>query len=128
MRTAQHLRTHDEATDSKCTVFEGEMRRRLCWSMMLFDNRMSDIASSNSFLQVPIWNCETPLNVSDSELQKGMKEAPVVTSKVSDCIVAVVRSELGDHVRRSATHVDYINSRPGLTTKVPSDGESGDTS
>lgn len=44
IRIAQRMGIHSESALSKCTVFEAELSRRLWWSLMLFDSRISEMA------------------------------------------------------------------------------------
>lgn len=111
MRTAQRLGIHNEAANARQTVFRAEMRRRLWWSLMLFDSRVNDVANASSSLQIPTWDCRLPLNVNDSELRPDMTEQPAPHDKLSDCCFPFVRSVLGDSVRHLDFHIDLINPR-----------------
>jgi hypothetical protein len=44
IRIAQRMGIHSESALAKCTVFEAELRRRLWWSLVLFDTRISEMA------------------------------------------------------------------------------------
>ncbi|KAF7593759.1 hypothetical protein BBP40_010935 [Aspergillus hancockii] len=107
LRIAQRMGIHNEST--VCTVLEGEMRRRLWWSLVLFDNRICEMSDHKSTILAPTWDCRTPLNVSDFEIQCEMKAPPTVHEKPTEAIFAVVRSELGNFARHSALHLDFTN-------------------
>ncbi|TVY38946.1 Transcription factor [Lachnellula subtilissima] len=51
IRIAQRMGIHNESALAKCTVFEAELRRRLWWSLMLFDSRISEMADHNVWLE-----------------------------------------------------------------------------
>jgi hypothetical protein len=97
----------NECTLAKSTIFEAEIRRRLWWSLVFFDNRASEMASHRSTILTPIWDCNIPLNVNDSDLWPEMKDPPAVRNQFTDAIFTVVRSELGEFVRHSAFHLDF---------------------
>ena len=85
------------------------MCRRLWWSLVLFDTRICELAISKSILLIPTWDCRTPLNVNDFDLQQEMKNAPAVRAQSTEAHFAVVRSEMGDYVRNSAFHLDFVD-------------------
>lgn len=108
-RIAQRMGIHNEASLADCTVFEAEMRRRLWWSLMLFDSRIGQLASSKTVTLDPTWDCKVPLNVTDSDLRPEMKEPPPSHSGCTETLFAVVRSEVADFVRYSAFHLDFTS-------------------
>ncbi|KAI4153039.1 MAG: hypothetical protein LQ340_002547 [Diploschistes diacapsis] len=106
IRIAQRLGIHSESALAKCTALEAEMRRRLWWSLILFDTRVSEMADSRTATLTPTWDCKIPLNVNDSEFRPEMKESPQVHGESTEALFAVVRSELGDFVRHTMFHLD----------------------
>lgn len=109
MRFAQRMGLHSEATYDKCSILEAEMRRRLWWSLVLFDTRICELAVYRSMLLIPTWDCRTPLNVNDFDLQPEMKNPPEIREQSTEALFIVVRSEMGDFVRHSTFHLDFIN-------------------
>jgi Fungal specific transcription factor domain len=107
IRIAQRMGIHNESTLARCTVLEAEMRRRLWWSLVLFDTRIGEIANYNNVTLDPTWDCRIPLNVNDSDLRPEMKEPPSIQGKTSEAIFAVVRGELGDFIRHTLFHLDF---------------------
>ena len=85
------------------------MRRRLWWSLIIFDTRVSEIASSKTVTLDPTWDCKVPLNVNDSDLRPEMKALPPIQERSSEALFAVVRCELGDYIRHTACHLDFTN-------------------
>lgn len=90
------------------------MRRRLWWSLVLFDNRICEMADYKASNLLPTWDCKIPLNVNDFDLQPEMKTGPTMHGNPSEALFAVVRSEVGNFTRRSSFHLDFTN--PALKT------------
>ena len=103
---AKRMGIHNEATLAPYPVFEAEMRRRLWWSLMMFDSRVSELASSKDTILIPTWNCKVPLNVNDTDLRPEMKQKPV-QGKSTDALFFVVRSELAEFTRHADFHLEF---------------------
>lgn len=114
IRIAQRMGIHSESTYAKCPALEAEMRRRLWWSLILFDTRISEMANYKAVTLTPTWDCRVPLNVNDFDLQPEMKDPPVVQGNSTEALFAVVHSEIAEFVRHSAFHLDFVN--PALKT------------
>lgn len=95
------------------------MRRRLWWALVLFDHRICEIAGQEkSTILTPTWGCRPPLNINDFELQVDMTQAPKTqNSSPTESLFAVVRSELADFVRHSASYICIISGRPFTPTE-----------
>ncbi|RAH81742.1 C6 zinc finger domain protein [Aspergillus japonicus CBS 114.51] len=117
IRIAQRMGIHNESTYGKCSALEAEMRRRLWWSLIVFDNRICEMSDYRTASLAPTWDCKVPLNVNDFELQPGMKSPPATNTRPTEMLFAVVRSELADFVRHSAFHLNLTN--PSLTAIAP---------
>jgi hypothetical protein len=117
IRIAQRMGIHSESALARCSALEAELRRRLWWSLVLFDARISEMAEHKISTLAPTWDCRIPLNVSDSDLRSEMKEPPSVQGKATEALFAVVRSELGDFVRHTMFHLDFTS--PALKPIVP---------
>jgi hypothetical protein len=109
IRIAQRMGIHSESALAKCTILEAELRRRLWWSLVLFDTRISEMADHKNATLAPTWDCRIPLNVTDSDLRPEMKEPPAVQGNPTDALFAVVRSELGEFVRHTMFHLDFTS-------------------
>ncbi|KAI4942227.1 hypothetical protein J4E91_010201 [Alternaria rosae] len=109
VRIAQRMGIDTESTNSRHCVLEAELRRRLWWSLTLFDNRMSEMTESKSTTLIPTWDCKVPLNVNDFSLRVEMKTAPAESGIISEALFAVVRSQIGEFIRQSPSHLDFIN-------------------
>ncbi|KAF2466207.1 uncharacterized protein BDR25DRAFT_269406 [Lindgomyces ingoldianus] len=109
IRIAQRMGIHSESALAKCTALEAELRRRLWWSLVLFDTRISEMADHKTATLAPTWDCRIPLNVNDSDLRPEMKVLPAVQEKSTDALFAVVRSELGEFVRHTMFHLAFTS-------------------
>ncbi|KAL3421211.1 hypothetical protein PVAG01_07656 [Phlyctema vagabunda] len=112
IRIAQRMGLNSETALAECTILEAEMRRRLWWSLVLFDTRIGEMALPKCATQStlnPFWNCRIPMNVSDSDLRVEMKEPPKVQGKTAEALFVVVRSHLGDFIRQNMFHLDFYN-------------------
>ena len=107
IRIAERMGIHSESDLAKCTALEAEMRRRLWWSLLLFDTRIGEMANYKTTKLAPTWDCRIPLNVNDSDLRSEMKEPPEVLGKSTEAIFAVVRGELGEFVRNTMFYLDF---------------------
>jgi len=109
IRIGQRMGIHSESILVKYPPFEAELRRRLWWSLVLLDTRISEMAGHKNAILAPTWDCMVPLNVNDSDLLPEMKELPMAQCQSTDTIFAVVRSELGEFVRHTIFHLDFTN-------------------
>lgn len=120
---------HNESAIVKCPALEAEMRRRLWWSLILFDTRICEMADYKTAMLAPTWDCRTPLNLNDFDLQPEMIFPPAVQEKSSEALFAVVRSEMGEFVRHSTFHLDFVSPALKAVAKdvqgghVPEGGE-----
>ncbi|EPS36336.1 hypothetical protein H072_10164 [Dactylellina haptotyla CBS 200.50] len=124
IRIAHRMGIHNEASNAKCASVEAEMRRRLWWSVVMFDNRVCEMFDYKTATLAPTWDCKLPLNINDSELRTEMKNPPVTLhdNLPTESIFIVLRSEVADFTRHSAFHLDFTN--PSLKTiHLPKDTE-----
>ena len=109
IRIAQRMGIHDESSNGKHSPLEAELRRRLWWSLILFDARISEMTEFRVGLLVPTWDCKPPSNTNDFDLRTEMTIAPEAHGATSEALFAVVRSEFGDFTRHCGFHLDFIN-------------------
>ncbi|KAB8201785.1 hypothetical protein BDV34DRAFT_202042 [Aspergillus parasiticus] len=109
IRIAQRMGIENETTNARCTALEGEMRRRLWWSLILFDNRISEISGHKTTMLTPTWDCRAPLNANDFDIRPEMKVLPQSHDEPTEALFTVVRSKMGDFMRQSAFHLDFTN-------------------
>ncbi len=119
IRIAQRMGMNSESALANCeTVLEAEMRRRLWWSLVLFDTRIGEMADFKAAATLnPTWDCRIPLNVNDSDLSD-IKELPAVQGRSTETLFAVVRAELGEFLRHSTYYLE--TTCPALKTVAKS--------
>ncbi|KAF2135709.1 uncharacterized protein K452DRAFT_165518 [Aplosporella prunicola CBS 121167] len=117
IRIAHRMGIHNESTNGKCNALEAEMRRRLWWSLVVFDNRISEMFDYKTSTLAPTWDCRTPSNVNDFEIRPEMKDPPAAHEKPTEAIFSVVRSTLGGIVRHSAFHRVLTNQTLNTVAK-----------
>ncbi|KAI0391841.1 hypothetical protein F5Y17DRAFT_438870 [Xylariaceae sp. FL0594] len=119
VRVAQRMRLHSEAVNARFPPREAEMRRRLWWSLVLFEARISELADVKVSSLAPTWDCRIPLNVADSELgtdlqqqqqqqqqQRQQKQGDGQRCYATEAIFPVVRSAIADHIRHASFFLD----------------------
>ncbi|KAG9254386.1 uncharacterized protein F5Z01DRAFT_674133 [Emericellopsis atlantica] len=106
-RTAMRIGIHSELSNSRCPVLHAELRRRLWYSLIFFDARISELAMYKNTCLTPTWDCKTPLNVNDHDLRVDMREPPVAQTKTSEALFVVVRSEIANFVRHASFYLDF---------------------
>lgn len=116
IRIAQRIGIHSESTYTGCTALEAEMRRRLWWSLVVFDHRICEMSDCKGTSLVPTWDCSTPINVNNFELRPDTKQenSPVAHERPTEAVFSVVQSELADFVRHCSFHINFVN--PSLNT------------
>ncbi|KAF3893827.1 hypothetical protein GTR04_4399 [Trichophyton interdigitale] len=67
----QRIGIYSESMYSKWSPLEAEIRRRLWWSHVVFDKRISEMSDYGTTPLNPSWDCRIHLNVNDSELRSG---------------------------------------------------------
>jgi len=105
---------HNEASNAKAPPLEAEMRRRLWWALVVFDNRICEMLNYKTATLAPTWDCRPPRNLNDFELLPETKTLPPASDRPTEALFVVLRSELSDFIRHCAFHLDFID--PLLTT------------
>ncbi|KAI3324420.1 hypothetical protein HD806DRAFT_495026 [Xylariaceae sp. AK1471] len=106
IRIGQRMGIHGEAANTTLNPHEAEMRRRLWWSLVLFDARIAEMADFKSTILGPNWDCKMPLNMGDSELRADIKEPPAAQMRPTEAIFPVVRSEIAQFLRHTTFFLD----------------------
>lgn len=124
IRLAQRMGLHSEAANRKAPPFEAEMRRRLWWSLALYDARICEMSAWRSVTMVPTWDCALPLNVNDFDLQPSMKEQPQLQGVLTETLFAMVRTEMNDALRNMDSFLDFVEpALKPLARRRPRDSE-----
>lgn len=114
---AQRMGIHNEASISRYTPFEAEMRRRLWWALVSFDARVGELSESKVSNLNPTWDCKLPLNVNESSLWPEMKVSPDSRDNATEAIFIVTRSEHGEYLRNAGFNCDFSNPALKLIAK-----------
>lgn len=109
MRIAHRMGLDNESSNLKCGPLEGEMRRRLWWALLLFDNRVCEMGDYRAVTLSPSWNCKLPANLNDSDLQAEMKVLPQSHDRPTESSLAILRYKVADLVRHSSFFLDFTN-------------------
>ncbi|KAJ5659160.1 hypothetical protein N7507_005611 [Penicillium longicatenatum] len=124
IRIAQRMGIHCETFLAKLSVFEAEMSRRLWWSLVLLDARISELAGAKTSTLNPTWNCKPLLNINDSDIWMEMKEPPAVQGKATEAVFTVLRSELANYIRHSPFHLEFLNpALKPIARELPNGGD-----
>lgn len=99
----------NESSNVKCGPLEGEMRRRLWWALILFDNRVCEMGDYRAVTLSPSWSCRVPGNLNDSDLQAEMKKLPQSHDRPTEMTLAIARYKVADLVRHSSFFLDFTN-------------------
>ncbi|KAL1606245.1 hypothetical protein SLS60_003647 [Paraconiothyrium brasiliense] len=120
IRLAQHMGLHSESLNLKHTALEAELRRRLWWSLVLLDARVSEMSDFKCGALLPGWDCKPPSNIHDFDLGTETKTAPAPHDMITEATFTVVRCELANFVRHSGYWLDFNNTclRP-LARRAP---------
>lgn len=106
IRIGQRMGLHNEALYAKLSPLEAELRRRLWWAIVIFDQRIGELGDAKATALDPTWDCRTPVNVNDFDLRPDMKGLPSEHGP-SEALFAVVRCEIADTTRHSDFHLDF---------------------
>ncbi|TIA43536.1 hypothetical protein D6C78_00302 [Aureobasidium pullulans] len=109
IRMAQRMGMDNESSNAKHGPLEGEMRRRLWWALLLFDNRVCEMSDYRAATLSPAWNCKTPANLNDFDLQPEMKHLPQSHERPTETTLAILRYQVADLVRHSPFFLDFTN-------------------
>ena len=118
---AKRMNMHEEASYASLGALDAEMRRRLWWSLVLFDHRLSEMSAYKDTSLSPTWTVAPPHNINDQDLRQELKTLPPIESKPSDSVFAVVRAEHCDGLRHSNFHINFINPSLADITRPTTD-------
>ncbi|GFF30069.1 fungal specific transcription factor, putative [Aspergillus udagawae] len=122
LRIAQRMGLHNESTYTRYTAVEAEMRRRLWWSLVIFDHRMCEMSDYKVTTLTPTWDCRIPLNVNDFEIRPNTNSWTPNSEKPTEALFAVVRSELADIIRHTTYHITFVNPVLAAVAKAKDPG------
>lgn len=113
-----------ESANSKHTALEAEMRRRLWWSLVLLDARVSEMTEFKSGILAPGWDCKPPSNITDFDIDTKSKTPPAGHGMITEATFMVVRCELSNFVRYSGFWLEFTNPCLKALARRPPSGSS----
>ena len=96
MRLADSMGMRFDGTLLGLSPFETEIRRRIWWQLRMHDFRAAELSGQPKFRDFELDDTtpRPPANVDDCDLYPGMSEAPVESTKPTEMIWCMFRSEL----------------------------------
>ncbi|KAE8442920.1 hypothetical protein EG329_002524 [Mollisiaceae sp. DMI_Dod_QoI] len=123
VRIAQRMGLHSEAHHKEFSPFDAEMRRRVWWQIVLFDSRIGEMAGSNDSTLNPVWDCNVPSNVSDSDLYPHLKEPPTSRDGPTECLFIILRCEIANWIRHNPFYLEFVSPFLKPLARGPAPGE-----
>ncbi|PLB48449.1 hypothetical protein P170DRAFT_511042 [Aspergillus steynii IBT 23096] len=104
MRIAQRIGLHKDGSHLGLSVYETEMRRRLCLQLVIFDATAGYFSGCGSASFIPPTPQTTlpPLNINDSNLDPNMTDPPREYTGPTEMVFCLVRHEFGEWLRNRA--------------------------
>ena len=99
VRIAQRMGINRDGASQGLSIFESEMRRRLCWQIMLLDSRSAQLAGTGSSITGNHWDMQLPSNLNDSDISPEMKEMPMEHTGLTEMVFCLVRYEVGNFLK-----------------------------
>lgn len=85
------------------SIFEAEMRRRLCWQIVLLDSRCAQLSGTGISVTAHLWDTKLPANINDSDLSPEMTELPFAHNGITEMVFCLIRYEFGNFLRGGNT-------------------------
>lgn len=96
LRIAEGMGLHRDGTSLGLPPFETEIRRRIWWLLKMHDIRTADLTGLPKFRNLDVDNHtpKLPAYINDHELYVGMPSPPIESTRPTDMIFCVLRTEL----------------------------------
>ena len=96
LRVAEGMGMHIDGTLLGLSPFETEIRRRVWWQLRMHDFRAAELAGQAKFrdFEIDETTPKKPANVNDSDLYPAMRQAPLESTKPTEMMWFVLRSDL----------------------------------
>ncbi|KAF2492669.1 hypothetical protein BU16DRAFT_513829 [Lophium mytilinum] len=107
-RLGQRNGLHRDGDTLGLPAFETEMRRRLWWQIVGHDGYAEKLAGTGTVMT--IGDTKMPANLNDSDLFPDMKELPKEHDGPTEMMFFLLRSHVGDFLRRSAPKTTFDGS------------------
>ncbi|KAF3390311.1 Bikaverin cluster transcription factor bik5 [Penicillium rolfsii] len=105
IRMAISLGLHRDGTNFQTlSPFEIEMRRRIWWSLCLFDVRASEDQGTEFTIAVDSFDTKIPLNINNSDIQPDSKQMPPEREGLTDMSISRVSIKTCEISKRMMIH------------------------
>ncbi|KEF63424.1 uncharacterized protein A1O9_01402 [Exophiala aquamarina CBS 119918] len=118
MRIAEGMGMRVDGTFLGLSPFETEIRRRIWWQLNMHDFRAAELTGQAKFRYFGLDETtpKQPANVEDKDLYPSMRQAPPNSTKVTDMIWCMFRSELATFANTQMTKLQKAG-KPGFTSE-----------
>lgn len=110
IRIAQRMRLDNESHLSKLTPFAAEMRRRLWWAIVIFDQRIAEMTGGKNSILAPIWDCLPVHNLNDVDLHQEAKTLPASaadSNTTTETLFCVLKSKVANFTRFTISYINF---------------------
>ena len=125
MRIAECMGLQRDGSTLHLPPFESEIRRRIWWQLKMNDARTAEMTGLPKFRGFfgEEHSPHPPANVNDDELYYGMPALPTESTRVTDMIFCVVRSEFPSLLRRFSAKIPQYDMSSRMWDKYASKGD-----
>lgn len=118
MRVAEGMGMRVDGSFLGLSPFETEMRRRIWWQLNMHDFRAAELTGQAKFRYFGLDETtpKQPANVEDKDLDPSMRQTPSNSTKVTEMIWCMFRSELATFANTQMTKLQKAG-KPGFTSE-----------
>ncbi|KAJ4984239.1 fungal specific transcription factor domain-containing protein [Stagonosporopsis vannaccii] len=104
-RIGQRIGLHRDGDMLKLPPFEGEIRRRLWWQIIMLEGFSQKLAGTGtgSNASILMGDVKLPANLNDSDLFPGMTEMPKESDRATEMMFFLIRCHVGNFLKRFET-------------------------
>ena len=104
IRIAEGMGLHRDGESLRVPPFETEIRRRIWWQLKMHDFRAAELGglAKHRGNKPEDGECKAPANVNDNDIYPGMSSPVISSTKPTDMIFTVFRTELASFAGRRA--------------------------
>ena len=118
VRIATKLGLHRDGSALNVLPYQIELRRRLWWQICILDVRTAEDGGTDPAIYEHSFNTRLPLNLNDSDLDRGMIDSPTESASRTEMLFSLQRFEISYAVRKIlfSDKFNRDNSYPMMTT------------
>lgn len=101
-RIGQRIGLHRDGDSLKLSPFDGEIRRRLWWQIVMLEGFSQKLAGTGtgSNASIHMGDVKMPANLNDSDMFPGMKELPKESERATEMMFFLIRCHVGQFLKR----------------------------